>query len=44
MKDNRTAYEQRNGRPYKRKIPPFEEEVMYLRVAEKKMGQKFEDR
>ena len=44
VKDNRTAYELRKGRPYKRKLPPFAEAVMYLRVAEKRMRQKFEDR
>ena len=44
MKDNRTAYELRKGRPYKRELPPFAEAVMYLRVAEKRMRQKFEDR
>ena len=44
VKDNRTAYEPRKGRPYKRKLPPFAEAVMYLRVAEKRMRQKFEDR
>ena len=44
VKDNRTAYELRKGRPYKRELPPFAEAVMYLRVAEKRMRQKFEDR
>ena len=44
VKDNRTAYELRKGGPYKRKLPPFAEAVMYLRVAEKRMRQKFEDR
>ena len=37
VKDNRTAYELRKGRPYKRELPPFA-------VAEKRMRQKFEDR
>ena len=44
VKDKRTAYELRKGRPYKRKLPPFAEAVMYLRVAEKRTRQKFEDR
>ena len=33
VKDNRTAYELRKGRPYERKFPPFAEAVMYLRVG-----------
>ena len=33
VKDNRTAYELRKGRPYKRKFPPFAEAVMYLWVG-----------
>ena len=43
VKDNRTAYELRKGRPCKRNLPPFVEAVMYLRVAEKRARQKFED-
>ena len=43
-KDNRTAYELRKGRPHKWKLPPFAEAVMYLRVAEKRARQKFEER
>ena len=44
VKDNRTAYELRKGRPYKRKLPPFAEAVMHLRVAVKRTKQKFEDK
>ena len=40
VKDKRTAYELRKGRPHKRKLPPFADAVMYLRVAAR---QKFED-
>ena len=43
-KNNRTAYELRKGRAFKRKLPAFAEAVMYLRVAEKRAGQQFEDR
>ena len=43
-KDNRTAYELRKGRPYRRKLPMYAEAVLYLRVAEKRRRRKFEDR
>jgi len=44
IKDNRTAYELRKGRPYKRKLPPYSEAVMFLKVALNKRRQKAEDR
>ncbi len=44
IKDNRTAYELRKGRPYRRKLPPFAEAVMFLKVAPTKRRRKYEDR
>ena len=44
VKDNRTAFELREGRLYMRELPPFAEAAMYLCVAEKRTRQKFGDR
>ncbi|CAK0871008.1 unnamed protein product [Prorocentrum cordatum] len=43
-KDNRTAYEIRKGKPYRRKLPPFGEAVMYMPVSTVRRRRKFEDR
>ena len=44
VKDNTTAYGLRKGGPYKRKLPPSAEAVMYLSGAENRRRRKFEDR
>ena len=44
IKDNRTAYELRKGRPYRRKLPRYSEAVGYLKVAQGRRRMKFEDR
>ena len=44
LKDNRTAYELRRGKPFRRKLPAFAEAVMFFRVADQRRRMKFEDR
>ena len=44
LKDNRTAYELRRGKPFRWKLPAFAEAVMLLRVADQRRRMKFEDR